>query len=104
MMYMDILPINLRYGGSGSRKKKREDSVERISVLTSEVSGLNKRIGELTGMLKANHVSASETASQKISELLKQLSEKDRKMVALESTTKAARKRNTKMKSSAWNR
>ena len=64
------------------RKKEREDSAERISVLTSEMSVLNRKAGELTGISQASYVSASETARQ-ISELLKQLGEKDRKIAEL---------------------
>lgn len=74
-----------------ARKKEHEESSERISALTSEVSGLNRRVGELTDMLKASYVSASETAVQ-MSELLRQLKDKDRKIAELQSTAKVARK------------
>lgn len=74
-----------------ARKKEHEESSERISALTSEVSGLNRRVGELSDMLKASYVSASETAMQ-MSELLRQLKDKDRKIAELQSTAKVARK------------
>lgn len=74
-----------------SRKKEHEESSERISALTSEVSVLNRRVGELTDMLKASYVSASETSMQ-MSELLRQLKDKDRKIAELQSTAKVARK------------
>ena len=74
-----------------ARKKEHEESSERISALTSEVSGLNRRVGELTDMLKASYVSASETAVQ-MSELLRQLKNKDKKIAELQSTAKVARK------------
>lgn len=73
------------------RKKEREDSAGRISALAAEVSELNKRVGELTEMLKVSSQNASEMARQ-VSGLLEQLGKKDRKIAELQSALKAGRK------------
>ena len=74
-----------------ARKKEREDSAGMISGLTAEVSELNRRVGELTEMLRASNQNAL-GMSRQISELLEQLKEKDRKIEELQVTVRAGRK------------
>ena len=70
-----------------SRKKEREDCSVRISAFSTEVSELNKRVGELTEMLKVSSQNASEMA-RPVSGLLEQLEGKNRKIAELQSEVK----------------
>lgn len=67
-----------------ARKAARKESDRRISGLTDKIS-------ELTEQLRKSNETTSAMAIQ-MSELLRQLKDKDRKIAELQSTSKAARK------------
>jgi len=74
-----------------ARRKEREESSDRISGLTAQVSALTDKISELTEQLRKNNGAMSAMAVQ-MAEQSRLINEKDRKISELQSTVKVGRK------------